>query len=154
MRHTIHYACLNLILAAAMPLAAQTAASIKGDVTDPSGAVVPGAVVSLRGPRNFSHTIQTNETGGYVFEGLNAGSYTVRITASGFTPFEVRNLKVDAGRAVSLRSELKIATETQSVTVEDMATVSVEPGSTASAIILKGEDLDVPTYIRRGVALN
>ena len=143
MRHTIHYTCLNLILAAALPLAAQTAAAIKGDVTDPSGAVVPGAVVTLRGPQNFSHTIQTNETGAFVFEGLIAGRYTARITASGFTPFEVRNLKVDAGRAVSLRSELKIATETQSVTVEDMATVSVEPDSTASAIILKGEDLDV-----------
>ena len=139
--------CVRMVLLCAAALAgaalAQNVGSVKGVVSDPSGASVPAAHVTLTGGREFTKTAETSALGAYEFGAVPAGKYKLRITATGFTPFEVRNLTLEAGKPVTLKSELVIATETQSVTVADYSEVSVETSSVAGAIVLKGADLDV-----------
>src|SRR5947208_14086755 len=65
--------------ACAFSLAAQTppAAGLRGVVTDPSGALVPGALVQLRGPGGEQRA-KTDMSGQYAFPSLHPGKYLVR----------------------------------------------------------------------------
>src|SRR2546427_7049286 len=66
----------------------QSPGSLRGQVTDPSTAVIPGATVTVTGPGNQVKVATTNQQGSYVINGLAPGAYTVRIMAKGFAVFE------------------------------------------------------------------
>src|SRR6202142_2064528 len=83
-------------------LAAQAPANLRGVVTDPSGASVPGATITLTGPNSFVKVAQTYSSGTYSLPGLPPGSYTVRVGASGFALFEKTGLDLAAARATTL----------------------------------------------------
>src|SRR5580658_10030435 len=78
--------CLALLIPAA--LWAQNTGSLKGQVTDQSGAAIPNASVTLTGPNNAVKVAQTDSSGNYSVVGLAGGQYTVRVMAPGFTLFE------------------------------------------------------------------
>jgi hypothetical protein len=139
-------AWLSLIAAALVAAAAwgqQTSGAIRGRVADSSGAVIPGAEVSLAGPGGVERTITTDATGSYVFSGLQPGTYTVRATTAGFTPSEV---KVEVGTAPTKTANfsLQVALAKQEVTVasETGPAVSTEAANNAGALVLRGQDLD------------
>jgi hypothetical protein len=120
-------------------LAAQPAASLRGTVTDPSGAVVPGALVQLRGPGGEQRA-QTNELGEYQFVKLAPGKYRVRVIAKGFTVSDTRDF--DVSGAARLDVALTIQAESQVVNVEaEAARVSTEPDSSSSAVVLGEKEL-------------
>jgi hypothetical protein len=133
----ILYLCLS---AAAF---AQTA-EIRGEVTDPSGASIPGATATATGPGGVKREASTDEQGRYNMTGLPAGKYIVRVTAFGFNPFEARNVDAAAGRTVAVKSKLVIKSEVQTITVAEDEAISVDPAqATAGAVVLRGEDLNV-----------
>ena len=63
-------------LFAALALLVQLPAAIRGVLTDASGALIPGAAVSLSGP-DVQKTVQTAADGSFSFQGLAAGDYTL-----------------------------------------------------------------------------
>ena len=71
---------LTLFLSLLAPAQAQ---SLRGTVTDPSGAVIEGALIQLRGPSPDLRA-KTDRTGQYSFPVLSPGKYQIRITAKGF----------------------------------------------------------------------
>src|SRR5436190_172070 len=84
MRRTI---CLTLVVVAlAVPSSAQRiTASIRGTVTDATGAVVPGATVTVKGDETgFTRSTVTNGAGSYSFSELPIGPYTVEVSLTGF----------------------------------------------------------------------
>src|SRR5579863_3960532 len=89
-----------LVMGAA--LLAQNTGTLKGQVTDQSGAAVPNASVTLTGPNNAVKVAQTDGTGSYSVTGLPAGQYTVRVMAPGFQLFEKTGMDLDTGRANTL----------------------------------------------------
>ena len=133
---------LSLLLITACGLWAQSTGSLRGLVSDPSGAGIPGATVSLTGPANTVKVATTDSTGNYIIVGLPGGQYTVRVAAPGFTLFEKTNLDLTTGRGSTLDVPLTVAVEKQEVTVADTQSIQVDPEKNAGAIILKGEDLD------------
>jgi hypothetical protein len=116
-------------------------ATLRGRVTDESGAIVPGAIVKLSGPGG-SKTVTADESGLYSFAGLTPGNYTVEASAPRLaqTPAKV-NLNVGA-RALDL--VLKVARTTEKVTVQEDArpTLSLDSSNNASAVVLRGQDLE------------
>ena len=64
----------------AAPCLAQTA-TLRGQVTDESGAVVPGAQVTVNGPGGLSKTTVTSNDGSYVFADLAIGNYVAQASA-------------------------------------------------------------------------
>ena len=72
---------------------AQTApaASLHGVVTDPSGALVPDALVQLRGPGGEQRA-KTDASGQYAFPSLPAGKYLVRVIVKGFSVSQKQDL--------------------------------------------------------------
>jgi hypothetical protein len=134
---------LGLWLCAAVLLAAQTTAVLRGRVLDPSGAAIPSASVALAGPSGVSQTGTTNESGDFVFLGLPPGDYTIRTTVPGFAATEAK-LSLDGGRATTLAIRLTLAVERQEITIpEGQSTqVQVDPTQNVSQIVVQGKDLD------------
>lgn len=123
--------------------AAQTA-TLHGTVTDPSGAVIPNATVSLTTPDG--HTVATatsGATGSYEAANLAPGMYIVIATAQGFAPSQSQAVTLAAGEHKIFNVSMKIAVEKQQVVVnESTPTVSVSPTENANSLVLKGKDLD------------
>jgi hypothetical protein len=128
--------------ACAFSLAAQTppAASLRGVVTDPSGALVPGALVQLRG-LGGEQRATTDISGQYAFPAVRPGKYLMRVIVKGFSVSQKQNFEISG--PVSLDVQLVIAAEAQVVNVEDEAgRVGTDPTSNASAIVLGERELE------------
>ena len=125
-------------------LPAQTASgTLRGRITDPSGAVIPNATVTATAADGKSVTTVTNSQGNYEFKGLAPGDYTVTATAKGFAVDEEEAVKVAAGQMQQFDIALSIAVKKENVEVqEESPTVDVSPQNSASTLVLKGQDLD------------
>ena len=123
-------------------LAAQTA-SLRGQVTDETGAIVPGAKVSLNGPNRQSKTTTAAPSGAYSFTGLAPGSYSVTASAPGLELAAPSTIQLDSS-AQTLNLQLKVVAVTEKVTVRENAgpMVSTDASNNASALVLQGSDLD------------
>src|SRR6476661_7308866 len=126
-----------LVLAGLAPLSAQTA-SLRGQITDESGAVIPGATVTLNGPSGTVKTTTSGNDGAYSFTALAPGSYTVKAAAPDLALAQPAKVTLGAG-GQTLNLQLKIASTLQQVTVEDNAGPSVSPdaANNASALVLR-----------------
>src|SRR5260221_1095148 len=135
-------AIVSSFAACAFSLAAQTppAASLRGVVTDPSGALVPGALVQLRGPGGEQRAT-TDISGQYAFPAIRPGKYLVRVIVKGFWVSQKPDFEITS--PTSLNVQLVIAAEAQVVNVEDEAgRVGTDPTSNASAIVLGEKELE------------
>jgi hypothetical protein len=123
---------------------AQTApGTVRGQVTDPTGAVIPGATVSVKAGNGNVVSTQTTDQGAYELKGLTPGPYSLTASAPGFAPSQAQDISVAAGQLQLLNIKLEIKVEQEKVEVqEEGTTVNVAPESNASAIVLKGEDLE------------
>src|SRR5215470_6025446 len=109
-----------VLLACAQLAQAQTATgSVNGNVSDPSGAVVPGAAIKLTNEATQLETLgKTNETGNYVFVGVQPGTYTLKVEMAGFKSLEARGLKVDVSQTVTQNFTFEVGGVTETVEVE------------------------------------
>jgi Carboxypeptidase regulatory-like domain len=120
---------------------AQTPATpaLRGTVTDPSGALVPGALVQLRGPGGEKRQT-TGGDGQYNFTNLSAGKYTVRVIAKGFTVSQKQNFDITG--PMVLDAQLIIQADAQVLNVEAEANaVSADPTANGSALVLGEKEL-------------
>ena len=120
---------------------AQTA-SLRGQGTDPSGSVVPGASIVLTG-RDKAHGATSDAAGVYQLQGLPPGSYTIQASAAALSSGAPAKLTIKPG-AQELDIRLLIAATTQQLDVKGDAgtAIDVDPAANASAVILRGEDLE------------
>jgi hypothetical protein len=88
--------CLLFILLSVPCLFAQTA-SLRGTVTDPSGAVIPAAVVTLTAPDGSTKTANTDKNGFYSFTGLATGTYSASATAPQLSQAQPSTISVRPG---------------------------------------------------------
>jgi hypothetical protein len=106
--------------------------SILGTVTDPSGAVIPNATVTVTDVnKGISQVVKTNATGNFEVTRLIPDTYTVKAASNGFTAAETANVAVTADQAQQVNLQLQTESATQTVTV------------TAAAPPLKTDQADV-----------
>jgi hypothetical protein len=133
-------------LGAAAAAVGQTATAtgiLRGQVADPSGAVIPQANLTLTSAAGVSKTATSDESGQYAVTGLAPGQYTVKVQAPGFSDFTSPPVRIAAGQVQHLNVSLAIQMEQQQVQVTaDNQGVSVDPDNNASAVMLTGKDLD------------
>src|SRR5215510_5307266 len=83
---------------------------ITGSVTDPSGASVPGATVTLTNVgTNISQTTTTSAEGSYRFSLVPPGAYTVDVKATSFAEFKASGIVVQASQVIPFNVKLEIA---------------------------------------------
>ncbi len=92
--------------------------SLVGNVTDPNGAVIPGAaVVATSEDTGLSQTGRTDASGAYQFVNLPPGHYSVKVSAPGFKSYERRGLGVEVNNVTRTDVRLEIGSVEQQITI-------------------------------------
>jgi hypothetical protein len=92
--------------------------SIVGDVTDPSGAPIPGAIVSLTNMQtNLTRQSITNTTGGYSFPTLLPGRFEIKVGKEGFRTYTQQGIEVTPNAVTRANVKLQLGQVTEQVTV-------------------------------------
>jgi hypothetical protein len=88
--------------------------TIQGTITDPSGAIIPGAEIKVvQASTNVEHDQKSTAAGLYSVAGLEPGLYTLTVTAPGFQTFVQQNVKLDALQVFGVNIKLTVgATDT------------------------------------------
>ena len=128
-------ALLTLLSALAFAQSAVTGA-VSGTVTDPSGAVVPSAIVVLRNAGTGSEvTTQSSADGHFKFSNLQPGLYNVSVKVTGFSEYRQTGITVEVGRTSNVDATLKVGgTEATVEVTADAAPVNTESKEFASNI--------------------
>src|SRR5690348_7888259 len=109
---------LLMLLVSGAAWAQNAQGTIVGHVTDPSGAIVPGATVTVLDlSTGLAHTLTTNAAGDYTVPALNPGQYKVTIQASGFTKQTSSELTLEVQQTLRQDFRLAVGSATQTVTV-------------------------------------
>lgn len=137
---------------------------IVGTVTDPSGAAIVGATVTLTDTTTGSaRTSTTNEAGRYVFSNVPPGTYNVTISKEGFRQTKFSNLVVNVGASVTLDAKVEMGAISQTVEVTatntDLQTMNATVGNTITGVALEalpslGRDVSTFVTLQPGVAMD
>jgi hypothetical protein len=141
---TVHHQEVRplLLLALLAPLLLAQTSTVRGVVTDDSGAIVPGALVKLTPQTGAVASATTGANGAYVFLNLAPGAYTLEASAPQLSQEQAVRINTVAGtQVVNLR--LKVASTKQEIVVEDNASgaVTTDAAGNANAVVLRGDDL-------------
>jgi Carboxypeptidase regulatory-like domain len=136
---------LLLSFAFASHLMAQTvpSGSLRGQITDESGAVITGVDVELTGTSGSTQSTTTANDGSYSFTGLPPGDYTVQASSPQLVLLEPAKVSLKGG-VQTLNLQLKVAPTEQNVTVQESLgpAISTDSSNNAGALALSGSDLD------------
>ena len=128
---------LVLLLCTSLAFAQSDLGSIQGFVKDPSGAMVPGAKVTLRNNAGLERSVQTTDAGYFAVASIPAGLYAVSVEASGFKKYESRDNKLDPSASLAIDVTLTVGAASETVEV------------TATAVALQTESGSVQKLVTR-----
>jgi Carboxypeptidase regulatory-like domain/TonB-dependent Receptor Plug Domain/TonB dependent receptor len=139
LRLTVLVAALVLLFAA--QAVAQSEATIVGTVTDPSGASVANATITITNlDTGLSRTMNTTGDGQYVVPDLRIGRYTVRAAAAGFKTTEQQNITLQVGDRARVDLKLAVGSAQEQVTVE-AAAIAVQADTGEVSDVITGQQL-------------
>ncbi|HZP18212.1 MAG TPA: TonB-dependent receptor, partial [Terriglobales bacterium] len=122
-------------------LAQKITGTITGVVTDPQGAVVTGAEVTVKNQgTGATRTATTNAAGVYVVPDLPAGTYEVRVKAPNFKEFISKNVELNVSSTSTVNAALVLGSAGEQVTVEGTA-IQVETTNGASGTVVTGQQV-------------
>jgi hypothetical protein len=128
---------VGLLCAVCCLLAQSDRGTITGTVSDPAGAVVPGAVVHARNTETAAeYQTLTTATGNFALAQVPVGNYDVSVGSSGFSRYLQQGIRVAVAQSLRLDVTLQIGSTTESITV------------TADAPLLKTESAEQSTNVR------
>jgi hypothetical protein len=131
--------CLFLVATPAFP---QADGAITGTVRDSSGAVVPGATVTITDPqRGIHHTATTNSEGDYLFAALATGAYNVTITAPGFEKYQANNVVLRVAEKIRVDVTLVVGKISEVVEVTGSMAGKVDTQSSELAGTITGDQI-------------
>lgn len=133
---------------------AQENATITGTVTDPSGAVIPNAVITLTNPATSQvRNTTSNASGIYLFANAGVGNFTLNATAAGFVKFARTGIVVNTDQTLKEDIHLTVGSEAQTVTVEADALQVQSETSELSNLISGAQVTQLATNGRNVVSL-
>lgn len=138
-------------------LFAQTASTgaVTGTVTDPSGATVAGASVTLSNPATATQLSTPTDSGGhYIFPSVLPGQYALKVTTKGFRTFLISAITVDVTKSSTVDVKLELGESTQ--TIEVISGIGTELQTTDASVggVLSGLQLNqLPAIARSSASL-
>jgi hypothetical protein len=124
---------------------AQSTASLSGTVTDPTGAVVPDATVTVHSLGTGTDRVVTTDSGGnYVVPSLQPGAYQVVVKATGFALYTVQSLTLQVDRIVTVSPKLALESAGATVDVTSAAPLIDAQTMTVGQVIGKRTVQELP----------
>lgn len=135
-----------LLVGGGLVVAQDVVGMISGTVTDSSGAVVPGATVTVTNEATgvSRPAITTSSTGHYVADELPVGTYTVAVEARGFKKTTVSGNNVTAGGRLTVDATMAVGEVSQTVTVEAVANQTNTTSGELSTTVTNQQVVDLP----------
>jgi hypothetical protein len=144
MKHVRHSIGLLLFLVSLFTglCFAQDTGQITGTVHDKSGAIVPGAKVTVSSPeRGINRETETNSTGDYLVGGLPAGNYDLAITAQGFKSYQAKGIVLRVAQKTRADADLEVGGTSSEITVEGTGIGQVETQSAEMSGVITGKEI-------------
>jgi len=134
---------------------AQDTGSIRGNITDPSGAAVPEAAVTAKNVQTgLTQTVKTSGDGVYTMLYLPVGNYSLSVEKQGFRKSEVNNFRVDVNSVVPVNVQLTVGAMEQTVEVTGAAPLLEVTGSNLGTTLPTKAIMDLPLSIGGGLRSN
>ena len=141
---------LTVLLTPALLLAQLGAGQMEGTVTDPSGALVVGAKVTVTNvSTGVARELVTDSGGRYRAVSLEPGPYTIKVEAASFAALERKGVDVVVGQTANVDLKLKVARAGETVVVEDAAPLVQTESTQVASVISKDVVENVPVVGRR-----
>lgn len=147
---------LNLLLLLGLPVYAQQfTGTLQGTVQDSSGAVVPGAEVTITNQgTNFTTTATTDSRGNYIAPQLPPGLYKITVRKTGFKAAALADVKLDVQQIRAADVTLDVGQTSETVSVSASGTSAVETTSSTIAQTIENKRIvDLPLNGRNPFAL-
>src|SRR5438093_758976 len=134
-----------LVLFSAVLAIAQTQAGISGVIHDPSGAVIPGASVTVTNPAtNFTRSAVSNESGVYNVPSLQPGRYNIKVELPGFRTITQNDVELQIQQSARLDFTLQVGEVSQTVEVEGTAALIATENATVGTVIENRRIVEMP----------
>ena len=135
----------------ARPAAAQVLyGGMVGTVRDSSNAPIPGAAVRVTNTAtNVSRDSTTNDSGEYTFPSLDAGTYDVTVTKTGFQQFTAKGVRAELDQTTRLDVALKVGAVSETVVVSAEAVTLQTESAEVRGEVTSSDLADVPVSINR-----
>lgn len=131
--------------------------SLYGTVTDPSGATIPNATVTVTDiAKGTSITVQSNSSGEYTVEHLIPDAYNIKITAQGFSGYEATGINVSADTSPKVDAKLTVGDSGQTiqVTADELPALKTDRADVSTIFNARNtEDLPLPNRNFTGLQL-
>ena len=148
----IGLSCLLFAASLATSLSAQTtgAGTLSGTITDPSGAVIPGAAVTVKNTATQAErALSTNEAGIFVAQFLQPGAYEIAVAKAGFAKIVRTGLTLQVGQSLTLNFALPVETSNEAVTVDAAAAIVDTEKTEMSQVVSQTQKENLPIAGRR-----
>jgi hypothetical protein len=137
--------CLAALWAAPNLLAQQITGSIRGTVTDPSGAIVEGASVTARQTETgLSRTTTTDRAGAYLLLELPVGHYQLQVERTSFQTYIQQGISLDVNESATIPVALKVGAESEKIQVDADAEIIQAAVTSLGTVVSEREVLDLP----------
>jgi hypothetical protein len=129
-------------------------ATLVGTVTDPSGAVVPGAKVVLSAPETgLRREVETSASGAYSMTFLPIGNYTMTVSAQGFKTTTIKDIRLGVGDNRTLDVAMEVTALATEILVQDILT-PLESSSAVVGTVIGGQHMrEIPLNGRHWASL-
>jgi hypothetical protein len=127
----------------------QATTSLRGTVTDPSGAAIPNATVHLVNPgTGVERTATTDQQGSYVFAQVQPGNYVLRVDAAGFSTYEQKGFQLLVNLPATIDVKMKVGAATTTVEVTAQAPLLNTTDASQGNTMAGSQIADMPLYGR------
>ncbi|PYV04696.1 MAG: TonB-dependent receptor, partial [Acidobacteria bacterium] len=138
--------CALVLLASTTQIQGQSyQGGLRGAVTDPAGAVVPGAEVTLVNEQtNVGRTTLSNESGEYVFSFVPPGTYKLKVTLAGFKTYERPGINIGTQQFITLDVRLEVGAVSEQITVSASVPLIETSNANTGGLLSEGSLKDLP----------
>ena len=138
------YVCA-VVLAGATVHAQQISGSIRGSVSDPTGAIVQSAsVTAIQTETGLKRTVGTDREGRYLIVELPVGHYRLEVEAQGFRKYVQRGISLNLNQTATITVHLAVGTTNQQVEVQADAQLIEATVTSLGKTVLENDVVNLP----------